>query len=193
VANGLDEKRLAGEIGKIERLNAEIDDFKILKSIEVDILKDGSLDLPDDILKKLDLTIGAVHSGFDLPRDKQTERILRAMDNGHFNILAHPTGRLINEREPYAVDMERLMKGAKERGCCMELNAHPDRLDLNDIFCKMAKDMGIKIAISTDAHTTDGLDDMRIGIGQARRGWLEAKDVLNTRSWKELKKLLERN
>jgi len=115
------------------------------------------------------------------------------MDDRYFNILAHPTGRLINEREPYDVDMERLMEGAKKRGCFMELNAHPDRLDLNDVFCKMAGDMGVKIAVSTDAHSTDHLDYMRIGIGQARRGWLEAKDVLNTRSWKKLKQMLERN
>ena len=182
VARGLDEKRLAGEIEQIERLNSKIDDFEILKSIEVDILKDGSLDLPDGILEKLDLTVGAVHSDFNLSRDKQTERILRAMDNRYFNILAHPTGRLINEREPYAVDVERLMEAAKKRGCFMELNAHPDRLDLKDVFCKTAKDMGIQMVISTDAHSMDGLDYMRVGVGQARRGWLEAKDVLKSRS-----------
>lgn len=193
VANGLDEKRLTKEIEQVQRLNEKMNGFVILKSIEVDILKDGSLDLPDDILKELDLTVGAVHSDFDLSRKKQTERILRGMDNRYFNILAHPTGRLINEREPYEVDMERLMEGAKKRGCFLELNAHPDRLDLSDIFCKMAADMGVKIAVSTDAHSTDNLDYMRIGIGQARRGWLEATDVLNTRSWKELKKLLKRD
>lgn len=193
VAGGLDARRLAKEIEQIERLNAKMDDFKVLKSIEVDILEDGSLDLPDSILKELDLTVGAVHSEFNLSRGKQTERILRAMDNRYFNILAHPTGRLINAREPYRVDIERLLEGARERGCFMELNGHPDRLDLNDIFCKMAREMGVAIAITTDAHSMDGLDYMRIGIGQARRGWLEAEDVLNTRSWPELKKLLKRS
>ena len=157
VANGLDRKRLSRQIEKIERLNAKTHNFRILKAIEVDILKDGSLDLPDDILRELDLVIGAVHSDFNLSRQKQTERILRAMDNPLFNILAHPSGRLINEREPYDVDLERLIEAAGERDCFMELNAHPDRLDLNDIFCKTAKEHKVKLAVSTDAHSVDNL------------------------------------
>jgi len=193
IARGLDRKRLARQIEKIDRLNTKNGNFVILKAIEVDILKDGSLDLPDDILKELDVVIGAVHSDFRLSRQKQTERILRAMDNPVFNILAHPSGRLINAREPYEVDLERLIEAAAERGCFMELNAHPDRLDLNDVFCKTAKDLGVKIAVSTDAHSVDSLDHMRLGIHQARRGWLEADDVLNTRSWRELKKILQRS
>ena len=192
VAKGLDRKRLASQLEKIDRLNSESGNFVILKAIEVDILKDGSLDLPDDILKELDVVIGAVHSDFRLSRQKQTERILRAMDNPLFNILAHPSGRLINAREPYEVDLERLIEAAGKRGCFMELNAHPDRLDLNDVFCKTAKDLGVKIAVSTDAHSVDSLDHMRLGIHQARRGWLEADDVINTRGWQELKKLLQR-
>jgi DNA polymerase (family 10) len=192
VARGLDEKRLKKSITAIDRLAGKTKNFKIIKAIEVDILKDGALDLPDGILKELDLVVCAVHSTFDLPRDKQTERILRAMDNPFFNILAHPTGRLINEREPYDVDLERLMEAAAKRGCCMELNAHPDRLDLKAAHCQAARELGVKIAISTDAHSTDNLDYMRLGIGQARRGWLEADDVLNTRSWKDLKALLKR-
>lgn len=192
VAKGLDAKRLAKQIEKIDRLNEEIADFRILKAIEVDILEDGSLDLPDSILQQLDLTVCSVHHRFGLSREKQTERILRAMDNAHFNILGHPTGRLIHEREPYDVDMERLLKAAQERGCFVELNAQPERLDLNDIHCKMAKEMGVKIAISTDAHAVNDLEHMRFGVGQARRGWLEADDVLNTRSWKSLKKLFKR-
>jgi DNA polymerase (family X) len=193
IARGLDRKRLARQIEKIDRLNTKNGNFVILKAIEVDILKDGSLDLPDDILKELDVVIGAVHSDFRLSRQKQTERILRAMDNPVFNILAHPSGRLINAREPYEVDLERLIEAAAEHGCFMELNAHPDRLDLNDVFCKTAKDLGVKIAVSTDAHSVDSLDHMRLGIHQARRGWLEADDVLNTRSWRELKKILQRS
>jgi DNA polymerase (family 10) len=193
VAKGLDRKRLAKQIEKIDRLNAKTRKFVILKAIEVDILKDGSLDLADDILKELDVVIGAVHSDFKLSREKQTERILRAMDNPLFNILAHPSGRLINAREPYEVDLERLIEAAAERGCFMELNAHPDRLDLNDVFCKTAKDLGVKMAVSTDAHGVDSLDYMRLGVQQARRGWLEPDDVLNTRSWNELKKLLQRS
>jgi DNA polymerase (family 10) len=192
VARGLDEHRLNQQIDRIERFNDDQDEILILKSIELDILEDGSLDLPDDILKRLDLVLCSVHSKFNLSQEKQTERILRAMDNPFFNILCHPSGRLINERPPYEVNMEKVIQGAKERGCFLELNAHPDRLDLNDIHCKMAKDMGVGVAISTDAHRVDGLKWMTYGIGQARRGWLEPADVLNTRSWKKLKKFIHR-
>jgi DNA polymerase (family 10) len=190
VANGLDARRLAESIDAIEALDRQMGDFKILKSIEVDIRPDGTLDLPDDILQRLDLTIGAVHSAFDLSRQKQTDRILRAMDSPYFGILAHPTGRLLNTRDPYAVDLERLMEAAAARGCFMELNAHPDRLDLKALHCQMARERGVKIAINTDAHSRDSLDHMRLGIGEARRGWLEAEDVINTRPWEALKKML---
>jgi len=192
VANGLDEKRLSRQIDQIERFNDNQNEILVLKSIELDILEDGSLDLPDDILKRLDLVLCSVHSKFNLSSKKQTERIIKAMDNPHFNILCHPTGRLINERLPYEVNMEKVIHAAKERGCFLELNAHPDRLDLNDIHCQMAKDTGVKVAISTDAHRIDDLNWMTYGIGQARRGWLEPGDVLNTRSWKTLKKWIRR-
>jgi DNA polymerase (family 10) len=192
MAHGLDKKRLAERIEKIGRLNETLGDTLVLKGIEVDILKDGSLDLPNEILKELDLTICSVHYDRNLPRDKQTERIIHAMDNPYFNILAHPTGRLIGEREPYEVDLERIMEAARERGCFLELNAHPERLDLSDRYCKMAKEMGIRVAISTDAHSVTHLDLIRFGVDQARRGWLEPDDVLNTRSWKQLKRLLRR-
>jgi DNA polymerase (family 10) len=193
IARGLDEKRLSRQIDNIERFNQAQDDILILKSIELDILEDGALDLPDEILKRLDLVICSIHYKFRLSREKQTERILRAMDNPNFNIFCHPTGRLINERSPYEIDMEKVIQAAGERGCFMELNAHPDRLDLDDLHCKMAKEMGVKVAISTDAHRIDDLIFMKYGIGQARRGWLEPPDVLNTRGWKDLKKLLRRN
>ncbi len=176
----------------IDRLNEKLADIVVLKSIEVDILEDGSLDLPDSVLKKLDLTVCAIHSGFKLPRKKQTERVLRAMDNRYFNIFAHPTGRLINERDPYDIDLETIMQGAKKCGCFLEVNAQPARLDLNDDACRMARDMGLKLAISTDAHSVDGLANMRFGVDQARRGWLESDDVINTRSLTALKKLLKR-
>jgi DNA polymerase (family 10) len=192
VAKGMDVKRLQKQIEEIDRLNEKLSGMRILKSVELDILEDGSLDLPDDVLVELDLVVCAIHYKFNLSRKKQTMRIIKAMDNPYFNILSHPTGRLINERKPYEINMEQVMRAAKERGCYLELNAHPDRLDLNDIDCKMAKDMGIKIAIASDAHTIDDLDMMRFGIGQARRGWLEPGDVLNSRSWGDLKKLLKR-
>lgn len=192
VAHGLDKKRLAQQIEEIDRLNEKRGDIVILKASEVDILDDGSLDFPVDILKQLDLTVCSVHSKFNLSRKKQTERILRAMDNPFFNILAHPSGRLINEREPYAVDMEKIMEGAKERGCFLEVNGQPERLDLTDSDCRMAKEVGLKVVISTDAHRTGHLDYMRLAINQARRGWLEKEDVLNSRSLDELKKRLKR-
>ena len=192
MAHGHDAKNLAAEMAEIDRLNAKLSGLVLLKAIEMDILEDGSLDLPDEILKELDLTVCAVHYHFNLSQEAQTARIMRAMDNPYFNILAHPSGRLIQRREPYEVDMERLMRAAIERGCFMELDAQPDRLDLIDIHCKLAKDLGLKVAISTDAHSTADLGFMRLGIGQARRGWLEAGDVLNTRPWPELKKLLKR-
>lgn len=192
MVHGLDSKRLAKQIEEIDRLTGKLKGITLLKSIEVDILKDGSLDLPDDILKELDLTVCAVHYDTKLSRDKQTERIIRAMDNPWFTILAHPTGRLINEREPYELDLEKVMEAALERGCFLEVNAHPDRLDLADGNCKMAREMGVKLAISTDAHRITDLDYMRFGVNQGRRGWLEPEDVINTRGLKELKELLDR-
>lgn len=192
VANGLDEKRLLQQIKTIDKLNEKLDGIIVLKSIEVDILEDGTLDLPDSLLKELDLTVCAVHYRFNLSRKKQTERILRAMDNRYFNILAHPSGRLINERDPYELDLETIMRAAKERGCFLELNAHPDRLDLTDDGCRMAKDIGLKVAIATDAHSASGLALMRFGIDQARRGWLEKSDVINTLPVKKLRQLFRR-
>jgi DNA polymerase (family 10) len=192
IAHGLDARRLARQIDEIDRLNDKLRAIRVLKSSEVDILEDGTLDLSDGILQRLDLTVCAVHSKFDLPRDRQTERIIRAMDNFNFNILAHPTGRLIGQRPAYDVDMERLMQAAKERGCILEVNAQPERLDLTDVHCRLAKEIGVKVALSTDAHSTRDLDLLRFGIAQARRGWLEPDDVVNTRSWPELSILLRR-
>jgi DNA polymerase (family 10) len=192
MTHGLDPKRLRAQIKAIDKLNARLKGIVILKSSEVDILEDGSLDMPDDVLKELDVTVCSVHSLFKLSREKQTARIIRAMDNPYFNILGHPTGRLINQRPAYDVDIERILKAAKERGCFAEINAYPDRLDLNDTHSRMAKELGVKVAISTDAHISHDLNVMRYGVWQARRGWLEAEDVLNTRSLTQLKKLLKR-
>ncbi len=192
VTQGLDAEALDRRIDEIDQLNEEMKNLRILKGIEVDILEDGSLDLPDEALEKLDVVVASVHIKFDRPREEQTERIIRAMDTPHVHILAHPTGRIIGERQPYELDMERLMEAARERGCVLELNAYPDRLDLNDIHCKIAKEMGVKIAISTDAHRVDHLKMMRYGVGQARRGWLEPEDVVNTRTWSDLADILKR-
>ncbi|MBK1701290.1 DNA polymerase/3'-5' exonuclease PolX, partial [Thiococcus pfennigii] len=198
VVHGLDATRLAAQIDAIDRLNERLAEqyqgrFQILKASEVDILEDGSLDLPDEILARLDLRVASIHYKFDLPEHRQTERVIRAMDNRHFNILAHPTGRLIGAREPYAIDLERVMRAALERGCFLELNAQPSRLDLTELACKQAKELGLKVAISTDAHSRAGLEMMRFGIGQARRGWLAADDVINTRPLAALRRLLRRD
>ncbi len=192
MAHGLDAARLAQSIKAIDKLNGRLKGITLLKSIECDILADGSLDLPDDILAQLDVVVCSVHYNFNLSKDKQTERVLRALDNKRVNIFGHPTGRLINERPGYEIDLEKVMRAAVERGCFLELNAHPDRLDLDDVHCQTAKKMGLKIALSTDAHSVDDLDLMRFGLGQARRGWLEAADVINTRPLAELRKLLKR-
>jgi DNA polymerase (family 10) len=192
MAHGLDPARVSRQIGAIDRLNDKLKGFTILKGIEVDILKDGRLDLPDPTLARLDVVVAAVHSFFDLPRDAQTERMVRAMENRHVSIIAHPTGRLIGEREPYEIDMDRVIAAARDTGCYLEINAEPDRLDLNDIHAHAAKLAGVKLAVSTDAHTVNGFGSMRFGIDQARRGWLTADDVINTRPLAVLRKLFKR-
>lgn len=192
IANGLDEKRVLAQIDAIDKLNAKRGRPVVLKSIEVDILEDGTLDLPNRVLEQLDFTVCAIHYQFGLSEKRQTERILRAMDNPHFTILAHPTGRLINERAPYLVDLERVLEHAKQHRCYLEVNAHPDRLDLSDHACRLAKDAGVKVAISTDAHAPADLGCMRYGVGQARRGWLTAEDVINCQPLERLRALLAR-
>ncbi len=193
VAQGLDVKRLRRQIEEIDRLNDTLNGFTLLKGIEVDILENGDLDLPDEVLKELDLTICSVHSKFGLSREKQTKRVVRAMDNPYFSIFGHPTGRLIGEREGYDIDMESIVNAAGDRGCLLEVNSHPERLDLDDNLCKAAKDAGVLVAVSTDAHSIEGLDHIRYGIDQARRGWIEPADVVNTRGLHDLKARIKRS
>jgi DNA polymerase (family 10) len=192
VARGLDPLRLARQCTEIDALNEELEGITLLKGIEVDILEDGNLDLPDHVLGKLDLVLGAVHSKFELSRARQTDRILRAMNRPHFTILAHPTGRLIQQRPPYDVDVPRIIREAGRRGCFLELNSQPERLDLFDTYCQMAREEGVLISINSDAHSTFQFDNLRFGIGQARRGWLEKQHVLNTRPLSELRTLMSR-
>jgi DNA polymerase (family 10) len=192
MAKGLDPKRLFEQLEEIDRLNAMLSGITLLKGIEVDILEDGTLDLPDEDLCRLDLVVGAVHSHFRLSRQKQTERILRAMDHPYFTILAHPSGRLIDERAPYDVDMARIIRHARERGCFLEVNAHPVRLDLTDIDCLIAKEERVMLSINSDAHSILDFENLRHGVGQARRGWLEKNDVLNARPLHSLQPLLKR-
>jgi DNA polymerase (family 10) len=192
VAHGLDADGLLAQVEEIDRLYGTLKGIRILKSVEVDILEDGSLDLPDEVLSRLDFTVGAVHYRLDLPEKKQTERILRAMENPHLNVLAHPTGRLINQRPPYAVDLPRLMEAAAERGVAMEVNAQPSRLDLDDAGCRLAREAGVKVVISTDAHDAADLRYLRYGVDQARRAWLTKDDVLNTLPLGALRRALKR-
>ncbi len=197
IAGGMDEAKIKKRQEEIERVNTRYEEegegkFRVLSSVEVDIKSDFSLDLPDDVLKELDVVVAAVHSKFNQDKETMTKRIVAAMENEHVDIIAHPTGRLLGKREPYEVDMERLMEVARATGTIMELNSFPERLDLNDIHCRMAKEYGVLIAISTDAHDAMQMRDViRYGVATARRGWLEAKDVVNTRSESEMKKLLK--
>jgi DNA polymerase (family 10) len=191
-AHGLDSVRLAKQGDEIDRLNGELEGITILKGVEVDVLADGTLDLPDSVLAKLDVIVAAVHARFNLSRAQQTARILKALDNPHVRILAHPSARLIDERAPIEVDMQAVVRRAKARGIALELNAHPDRLDLDDVNARMAKEEGALVAIDSDAHGVFDFENLAFGVGQARRGWLEPRDVLNARPLGEIRRFLAR-
>jgi DNA polymerase (family X) len=186
VANGLDEKRTLEQIKKIHAANAKSLGIRVLASSEVDILKTGKLDLDDEVLAQLDVVLVSIHSYMNLGRAEMTERILAAIENPYTQIIAHPTGRLVLHRDAYAYDMEQVLDSAREHRVIMECNASPERLDLKDTHLRMAKERGVKIVISTDAHTTRGLATMRYGVQMARRGWLEKEDVINTLSLAKL-------
>ena len=192
VARGLDAKRLAAHLKAIDKAGEKSPGIRILKGVEVDILPDGSLDLDDGILGECEVVIAAVHSRFNLPEREMTRRIVKGISNPRVHILGHTTGRLILERPGYEVDMEEIVKAAKDHGVVMEVNAHPDRLDLRDIHVRLAKEHGVKLVISTDAHSTQNLELMRYGVFTARRGWAEAGDVINTYPLKKLLKELKR-
>jgi len=180
VANGMDEKRALEQMKKIRAANARGLGIQLLAGIEVDILKDGRLDLDDEVLAQLDVVVASVHSYMNLDRAAMTDRLLAAMENPYMQIIAHPTGRLLLRRDPFEYDMEQILDAARRHGVAMECNSYPDRLDLKDTYLRMAKDRGVKIVISTDAHATANLGFIRYGAQMARRGWLEKKDVLNT-------------
>jgi DNA polymerase (family 10) len=189
-ANGLDETRLAKQMVEIDRLNEKWSDFRILKGLECDILPDGNLDLTPEILGKLDFVIGSVHSRFDMTEAEMTERVCKAIANEHFDILGHATGRLLLSREGYKLDLGRVLEAAKKHGKIVELNAYPNRLDLDWIHCRRAKEMGVMLSINPDAHSTADLENIEYGVATARRAWLEEKDVLNTRGVKEVLEIL---
>lgn len=184
IARGLDAGRLSQQIDKIDELNSQFNDFRLLKSCEVDILEDGSLDLDKDILARLDFRLCSIHHLFNLSAKRQTLRLKRAMDNPLCNIIAHPTGRLIGKRAPYALDIEDIISSARQSHCYLEINSSPGRLDLDDVHSRLAKEHGVRLAISSDAHDPTHFQHLRHGVDQARRGWLEKHDILNTGSWK---------
>lgn len=186
-ASGLSEDALRRQGEEIHRLNEEFAGrLRILKGSECDILKDGSLDYADDVLAQLDFVVASIHSNFNLPQEEQTRRMLRAIANPYVSIIGHPTGRVLLEREGYALDMDAVIDAAIERGVCIEINANPSRLDMDWRLVKRARDKGMKIPINPDAHVIAGLGDMRYGIGCARKGWLRASDVLNAMPVEEL-------
>lgn len=191
IARGLDEGRLREQIEKIKEINSRNEGIRILTGIEVDILTDGSLDFDDEILKELDVVIASVHSGFKQDQKTLTSRIVNACHNPYVNIIAHPTGRLLGRRGPYDVDMDKVLEAAAKTGTVLEINASPDRLDLNDVYVKRAMEMGIKIAINTDAHSPEAFTDMIYGVWVARRGWLTADNIINTFPLEKLLKFLK--
>ncbi|HEY4495452.1 MAG TPA: DNA polymerase/3'-5' exonuclease PolX [Candidatus Paceibacterota bacterium] len=195
MTGGADEKKLLKQMAEIDRINKKFkaSGFKlhVLKGAEVNILKDGSLDIKDEVLAKLDVVGIAVHSHFNLSRTEQTKRIVKAMKNKHADILLHPTGRLIQKREPYDVDVEEIIKVAKETGTVLEIDADPYRLDLKDEYIRKAVAAVVKLSIDTDAHSKNSFHYLEFGIAQARRGWAKASDIINTKSWRDMLKLLK--
>jgi len=192
IAHGLDPKRLSRQFAEIDALNETFKGFRLLKSAETDILEDGSLDLPDEVLAEMDFVLGTVHAHFELPAARQTQRLLKAFDNPYLSGLAHPTARQIGEREPIRLDFDRVCEAAAERGIFLEVNGQPARLDLDASRCRRATELGVKLAISSDSHSAAGLETIRFGVDQARRGWVGKKDVVNTRSLRSLRGILRR-
>jgi len=192
IAGGLTHKRLQKQIEEIGKLNRKLKGFRILSGTEVDIRSNSQLDFEDEILERLDLVVAAVHTKFSQPKEEMTKRIIKAIENPNVDIIAHPTGRLIGKREPYQVDMDKIMDACKANAKILELNAYPERLDLSDINCRRAREKGVKIAISTDAHMDVHLEWMKFGVATARRGWIEPQDVLNTLTLSQLLKFLGR-
>ncbi len=191
VAHGLDEARFSEQGSLIDELNRNLVGFRVLKGAEVDIRADGSMDLPDAVLANLDIVVASVHSGFKQSQEQITQRILSAIRNPFVNVIAHPTGRLIGEREAYALDMDAILREAARYGVAMEVNAYPERLDLNDGNLRMAKGYGVPIMINTDTHITSHFDFINYGVSMARRGWVEKKDVLNALPYEQLMERLK--
>jgi len=192
IARGLDEARLRKQMAEIDRLNEGLDGFTVLKGIECDIKGDGSLDLPDSVLRDLDWVVASVHSGFRADEEQMTRRIVSAIHNDYVSAIGHPTGRIIQRRRPYALNLEEVFEAAAAQGVMMEINAFPDRLDLNDVNSRAAMEQGVRLSIGTDAHAPNQMEFFPLGVYVARRGWLEAEDVVNTLSVGDLLRTLGR-
>jgi DNA polymerase (family 10) len=192
IVHGLDAGGLARQIDAIDALNERLDGFHVLKGVEVDVLADGALALPESILRRLDVVVAAVHDHLNLPEAKQTARVLRALEHPCVTILAHPSGRLLGEREPCALDFAKIVAAARARPCYLELNSQPVRLDMDDVMCQSAREQGVLVSIASDAHGVDQFADLAHGVRQARRGWLKPADVLNARPIKDLRRCLAR-
>jgi len=191
MTGGLDEKKLMKQMVEIDKVQKQVSGIKILKGSEVNINKDGTLDIDEETLAKLDVVGAAVHSNFNMPEADMTARIIRAMENPNVDILFHPTGRIIKRREPYKLDMDKVIKAAKRTKTVLEIDAFPDRLDLKDEHARKAVGDGVKLAIDSDAHSAGHFKFLEFGIAQARRGWAEKKDVINTRPWEEMLRSLK--
>jgi len=191
IAKALDKKRILKQRKEIDKADKKVKGIAILQGTEVDISSDGSVEMEDNVLKQLDVVVASVHSGFKTPKDKMTRRVIKAMENEHVDIIAHPTGRLIQKREPFEIDLDMIFDKAKETGTVLEINAYPERLDLKDSHVRAAIKAGVKLVISTDAHQAEQLHFMRFGIATARRGWAEKKDIINVNSLKEMMKMLK--
>lgn len=191
MTGGLDEEKLSKQGKEIDLLNEQLEGIRILKGVELNILKDGSLDIPDRVLKSLDVACAAVHSHFNMPKQEMTKRVLKTIENPNVDILLHPTTRQIQKREPIQLDMERIISAAKENGTILDIDSYPDRLDLKDEHIRKAVEIGAKLGISSDAHATVHMHYLELGIAQARRGWATAKQVVNTRKLQEFHKMLK--
>ena len=191
IANALDEKRIKGQRKEIDKLNKKLSGIEILQGVEVNITDDGKLDMPDKVLKEMDIVVASIHSGFKNPKEKITRRMVKAIENENVDIIAHPTGRLITKRESYDIDLEAVFDAAKRTNTIMEINSYPERMDLRDSHVRAAVKAGVKLVISTDAHNTDQLHFFKLGIGTARRGWATKNDIINTRKLKDMIRMLK--
>jgi len=188
IEHGLDERKLSRQKKEIDKLNSKFKNFKILQGAETNILNDGSIDIKDEALKKLDYAIAGIHSNLKMEKNEMTKRIIKAIKNPHINIISHPTGRILKRRDEFQCDFDKILRAAKQYNVTLEINSNPERLDLNDQNIRRAKEAGVKMVINTDAHHKDQLHYIELGIAQARRGWAEKKDIINSHPLEKLLK-----